>query len=1173
MSNSALSSKARRLPGIASFLVILIGCLTLVGWVVDSATLKSVLPGLRPMVPSGASAFILGGAALWLLSGPAPHRIRAGLGRAFAVLVVLMALTALVERLLGLNAMMDWWPIQVEDDLRMPTSTGVSLVLVGAALLMLNLETRRGARPAELLALTAIMIALLTLLGYSYGVVVLYRINPRMAIHSAFALLLLAGGILSVRPDRGLMAVATSSSAGGFMLRRLILAVIGVPSILGWLNVAGTEAGLYGREFGVALLVAANMVVFMIVIWRNAQLLHVTDVDRQKAQSDLVKSYDELESRVEERTADLTAVNEALTKEIAERQRVETELRRSREELADFFENATVGLHWVGPAGTILRANKAELEMLGYAREEYVGHHLAEFHADPDAIEDILERLKRAETLVDYQASLRAKDGSIRNVLINSNVLWEDDRFIHSRCFTNDVTDRKRAEEEREQLLLREQSLRAMAEEAEIRYHNLVHGLDAIVWEADAATFQFEFVSRRAEAILGYPVDRWLREPDFWLSLIHPDDRDDAMELYRSATATGRDHDFEYRALAADGRTVWLHDKVFVVRGTDGSAQQLRGLMVDITERKRAEEEREQLLSREKTARSDAEEAVEVVRRLQTLTDSALTHLALEDLLGEMLHRIRQLLSADAAAILLVTEDGQYLTGRAAIGLEEEARVRVPMGRGVAGRIAVSSAPMVIDDLSTVEVVSSILRKNAKSLIGVPLMIEERVTGVIHVDTMEFRSFTEDDLKLLQLAADRVAVAIEHSRLYEAEQQARLEAEAANRMKDEFLATVSHELRSPLNSILGWITLLREGNLDSDAATRAMETVERSARAQNRIISDLLDVSRIISGQLRLNVRTLEPAGIVETAIDAVRPAADAKSVRLQVLLDPDAGPIAGDSDRLQQIVWNLVSNAIKFTPKGGSAQVRLERVASHIEITVSDTGEGISPEFLPFIFDRFRQADSSSTRRQGGLGLGLAIVRHLVELHGGTVHAESEGFGSGSTFVVKLPLMITLAGVAAEERTHPAAALDRITLERPPQLIGLRVLVVDDEAGARELISAILAECEADVKTVGSAAEALAVLEDGSDWLPEVLISDIEMTELDGYELMRRVRALPAERGGRIPAVALTAYARVEDRMKALAAGFQMHVPKPVEPAELLTVLASVTGRLAKNTGPLSLS
>jgi CheY-like chemotaxis protein/anti-sigma regulatory factor (Ser/Thr protein kinase) len=364
---------------------------------------------------------------------------------------------------------------------------------------------------------------------------------------------------------------------------------------------------------------------------------------------------------------------------------------------------------------------------------------------------------------------------------------------------------------------------------------------------------------------------------------------------------------------------------------------------------------------------------------------------------------------------------------------------------------------------------------------------------------------------------------------------------------------------------------LREGRLSEAATASALQTVERSARAQNRIISDLLDVSRIINGQLRLNVRTLEPGPIIEAGVEAVRPAAAAKGILLKIALDRKAGPISGDSDRLQQIVWNLVSNAIKFTPRGGIVEVRLEREGSHVELAVSDTGAGISPEFLPFVFERFRQADSSSTRKQGGLGLGLAIVRHLVELHGGTVRAESEGAGKGSVFGVRLPLT-RLARAVGEERHFLAATLDAIELDCPPPLEGLRVLVVDDESNVRDLVTAILAKCDADVRTAESAAEALMILGDGSQWRPDVLIADIEMPGADGYELMRQVRTLTPESGGRVPAVALTAHARVEDRLKALAAGFQMHVPKPVEPAELLTVLGSITGRLARSTGPLPL-
>jgi CheY-like chemotaxis protein len=309
---------------------------------------------------------------------------------------------------------------------------------------------------------------------------------------------------------------------------------------------------------------------------------------------------------------------------------------------------------------------------------------------------------------------------------------------------------------------------------------------------------------------------------------------------------------------------------------------------------------------------------------------------------------------------------------------------------------------------------------------------------------------------------------------------------------------------------------------------------------------------------------------MIEAGVEAVRPTADAKGVRLRVALDNKTGPIIGDSDRLQQIVWNLVSNAIKFTPRNGTVNVRLERADSHAVISVSDTGMGISPKFLPLVFDRFRQADSSSTRQQGGLGLGLAIVRHLVELHGGRVHAYSEGVGKGATFVVELPLRISRSAALYDRTSNRTAGFERVKLDSPPAIEGLRILVVDDDTETRELVSKILSTYEADVKTAASAAEALKILRGSAQWRPEVLISDIEMPDADGYELMSWIRKLPHEYGRQVPAVALTAHARVEDRMKALAAGFQTHVPKPVEAAELLTVLGSVTGRLARTTGPL---
>jgi PAS domain S-box-containing protein len=411
---------------------------------------------------------------------------------------------------------------------------------------------------------------------------------------------------------------------------------------------------------------------------------------------------------------------------------------------------------------------------------------------------------------------------------------------------------------------------------------------------------------------------------------------------------------------------------------------------------------------------------------------------------------------------------------------------------------------------------------------------------------------------LLADVTERQRAEAERIQLLNREQKARAEAEAANRVKDEFLATLSHELRSPLNAMLGWTRLLNTRKFDEATTARAMETIERNARSQAQLVEDLLDVSRIIQGKLRLNVRPIELKPIIQSALETAGPAAEAKEIRLQAVLDSTSNCVAGDSDRIQQVIWNLLSNAIKFTPKGGRVHVRLERVHSHMEIIVSDTGQGISPDFVPYVFDRFRQADSSITRSYSGLGLGLAIARHLVELHGGTVDAYSAGSGQGSTFTIKLPLIPVQIGETREERLHPTVG-QGVSFSNPPSLRGVKVLIVDDEADARNYLLAVLEQCEAEVLAASSAQGALELLLAKK---PDVLISDIGMPEEDGYSLIHRVRAMSADEGGLIPAVALTAYARAEDRTNVIAAGFQIHIPKPVEPAELATVVASLAKR-----------
>jgi len=412
--------------------------------------------------------------------------------------------------------------------------------------------------------------------------------------------------------------------------------------------------------------------------------------------------------------------------------------------------------------------------------------------------------------------------------------------------------------------------------------------------------------------------------------------------------------------------------------------------------------------------------------------------------------------------------------------------------------------------------------------------------------------------KVARDITERKRAEVELAALLEQAREAKAEAEMASRMKDEFLATLSHELRTPLNAIFGWARLLRSGKVDPEDREDGLDAIERNSRVLTELVEDLLDISRIVSGKLRLDVQRTHLAEIIEAAWASVTPAAAAKGVRIHKVLDSLAGPVSGDPARLQQIVWNLLANAVEFTPKGGQVQVLLERVNSHVEISVIDTGQGIKPEFLPHVFERFRQADASTTRQHGGLGLGLAIVKHLVEMHGGTVRAKSPGEGQGATFTVSLPIIVIHHQEAEPEKVRlkqPEAA----ELESPRDaLAGVRVLVVDDEADARVLVKRALADCGAEVRVAETVAEALQVLE---KFRPHILVSDIGMPEEDGYDLIRQIRG-----GGwtarRMPAVALTAFARAEDRKRAMLAGFQTHVAKPVDPAELVAVVASLAGR-----------
>jgi len=434
---------------------------------------------------------------------------------------------------------------------------------------------------------------------------------------------------------------------------------------------------------------------------------------------------------------------------------------------------------------------------------------------------------------------------------------------------------------------------------------------------------------------------------------------------------------------------------------------------------------------------------------------------------------------------------------------------------------------------------------------GTSFPLEITITVIPEDPDYRFSAFARDitERKRLESERERLLADAEHAREL---------AEKASRVKDEFLSTLSHELRTPLTAIVGWIYLLRGGRLDDPGKARALDAIDRNAGAQSQVIADILDLSRIVGAKFRLDVRPIELAPVVAAAIETLMPAANARGITVQPVLDPSAGPVSGDTDRLRQVFWNLVSNAIKFTPKGGRVTVRVTRVAQNVVITVQDSGVGISPQVMPHVFERFRQGDSSNTRNHGGLGLGLAVVRHLVELHGGQVAASSTGEGQGSTFTVTIPLLDP-APMSGKRPDEAGPAADDEVPDDATRLDGLRVLVVDPAEDVRELAARILRLGGAAVDAVGSVTDALTCLAGN---VPDVLVSAIDMEGETGYSLLRKVRSLPRDVGGAVPAVALTTYSRSEDRVSALRAGFQMHMSKPVQPAELLAVVAALADR-----------
>ncbi len=655
---------------------------------------------------------------------------------------------------------------------------------------------------------------------------------------------------------------------------------------------------------------------------------------------------------------------------------------------------------------------------------------------------------------------------------------------------------------------------------------------------------------------------------------LHPEDREPTRQAIQASIEQHRPYAIDYRTVSPDGLSVkWIRAIGRSAYDDSGRAVRFDGITVDLTDRveieNRARDQAQELAAINHVGRVMAAE-LDLARLVQSITDAT-----------------TELTGAEVGAFFYNIDNesgGEYsLSCVSNVPADRFRQLPMPRATEIFAPTFRGDGVVRLDDVTQ----DPRFGKNSpydgmpaghfpvKSYLAAPVISRSgKVLGGLFFGHQEPGVFTERSERVIEGIAAQAAVAIDNAhlfeevrkanaekdRLLESERTARGEVEHASRMKDEFLATLSHELRTPLNAILGWAQVLQMAKDELPPEFQdGVEIIERNARAQTQIIDDLLDMNRIISGRIRLDIQRTDLASVIQAAMETVQPAARAKDLRLKAAVDPKAGPISADPNRLQQVFWNLLMNAVKFTPRGGKVQVIVERVNSHIEVCVADSGEGIDPGFLPHVFDRFKQADSSSTRRHGGLGLGLAIVKQLVELHGGAVWARSDGKGKGSTFTVALPL----TAVSAEPdtvvpRRHPQGGPGPLT-ELCVELEGLNILVVDDEPDARALVKRLLENCDAVVTTASSAAEAIELFRTQSF---HAVISDIGMPEEDGYSLIRKIRAAEQAAGRRIPAIALTAYARAEDRVTAIVSGFQHHLTKPVEPAELIAVVASVCGR-----------
>ena len=874
-----------------------------------------------------------------------------------------------------------------------------------------------------------------------------------------------------------------------------------------------------------------------------------------------------------------------IARDITEQKAARQTLKEREEYFRSLIENAAEIITVLNRDGTRRYVSPSIERALGYKPDELIGKNAFDLiHPEdaPELMKLFAEGLSSPGFTISKTFRIRHKDGSWKIHEATGHNLLEDTAVSGIVVNSRDITNRKRLEQRltaqyqvgrvlAEVEKLREAApklLRAICESLgwdlgqfwiRDREANVLNWLTSWRMSSQGPT-EFEEASRHRTFLLGagLPGRVWASgEPDWIIDLAS----DPNFPRASFAAASGLRSAFGFPIVLGDEVLgvieVFSHER-------EAPDQRLLDMMSGIgnqigqfIERQRAEAKTSQLYDREQRARHEVEAAMDRMRRVQTVTDSALAHLSLDELLADLLNRVRDAINVDTVVILLHDSETNELLAWAAKGLEEEVDlgIRIPIGAGFAGKIAAQKSPVIISDIEGSELYNDLLRRRGiQSLLGVPLFVEGRLLGVIHVGKFIRYQFTEDDTRLLQLVADRIALAIDNARLFEEERAARQEAEAASRAKDEFLTTISHELRTPLTPVIGWIHMIRNGMLPALEAEHGLEVIEKNSLILKRLINDLLDMSAILSGKMRMEELPVPLAAVVREAVETVRPIAAAHDIEVDLRVHDGASDIVtGDRARLLQVFWNLMSNAIKFSSSGGKVSVSCEVAGKEAVVRVEDAGQGIAPAFLPYVFERFRQADGSKTRAHGGLGLGLALVKSFVEAHEGTVEAESAGVGAGSRFTVRLPL-----------QSIQAPRADQIgAVKAEPALRPANLLIIEDDEDTLEMLRATLEAGSFQVTGFASATETLDVLPKNS---VDLIISDIGMPVMDGFEMIRRLRELPGYKT--VPAIALSGYASQKDAASAIAAGFNAHVSKPVDPRELIALVDQLLRERSESGG-----